>query len=92
MQTRVVQLLQNYQPNTGLTWVNLPSTFALHKCMEALIFFGYLTPVSADWNYSYGEIKFKMSRKKFQELKSISLMSLTRFGAFLDDLILASVR
>lgn len=72
MKTRVVQLLQNYQPSTELTWVNLPPTFALHKCIEALIFFGYLTPVSADWNYSYGELKFKMSRKKFQELKSIA--------------------
>lgn len=66
----ITQILKNYDLKTGLTEVDLPSTLALHQGIKVFVFLGYLTPVSNEWNWSYGCLSFRMTRRSFRELRS----------------------
>lgn len=73
MNSIVGEVLNNYSPETSETSVFFRQIYPVaHGFVGALIFLGYLTPLQNDWSYTYGPVKFRMTRKKYRELKALT--------------------
>ncbi len=70
MQPVINGLIENYDSKLSKTWVNLPSSFALHSGIESLVMCGFLTPEDIQWVWQYGKISFGMNERQFRSLRS----------------------
>ena len=64
----ISNLITNYDAQQSKTWVNLPSTFALHPGIESLVICGFISPYNIEWVWQYGKIYFGMDEKQFRSL------------------------